>query len=117
MYTCFSPKISHSFLLQSEKKEILRRLNQNLKESPVAEAKVLMPTPGGPCATGPERHTEAGEQLSPSRDRKKWEAAELFALPVAQQTLEETCSTINGKCIFSIQKAEIEAPMLVPLLE
>lgn len=61
-----------------------------------------MPTPGGPCATGQERHMDTGEQPSPNRDRKKWEAAELFALPVPQQTLEETCSTINGRCKFSI---------------
>ncbi|XP_029684564.1 serine/threonine-protein kinase Nek1 isoform X2 [Takifugu rubripes] len=93
------PDLERATIIQSEKKEILRRLNQNLKESPVAEAEALMPTPGGPCGTGQEPHTDAGEQPSPSRDRKKWEAAELFALPVPQQTLEETCSTINASCV------------------
>lgn len=117
-FTCFRAKISHSFLLQSEKKEILRRLNQNLKEqSPVAEVESLAPAPAEPCANVQERQSDAKEQPFSNRDRKKWEAAELFVLPVAQQTLEETCSTINGRCKLSIHKVETEAPLLVPYLE
>lgn len=76
-----------------------------------------MPSPAGSCATGPERRSDAAGQPSSNRDRKKWEAAELFVLPAAQQTLEETCSTINGRCKFSIYKAGMEAPVLVPSLE
>lgn len=96
--TCFRAKISHPFLLQSEKKEILRRLNQNLKEqSPVVEVESLAPAPAEPCANAQERPSDAAEQPSSNRDRKKWEAAEPFVLPVAQQTFGETCSTINGR--------------------
>lgn len=84
---------------QSEKKEILRRLNQNLKEqSPVAEVEPLTPPPAEPCPAVQEKESESEEQPSSNRDRKKWDAAELLVLPVAQQTLEETSSTINGWC-------------------
>lgn len=91
--------VNHSLLLQSEKKEILRRLNQNLREqSPVAEVEPLTTPPAEPCTAVQEKQSDTGEQLSSNRDRKKWEAGELFVLPVAQQTLEETSSTINGWC-------------------
>lgn len=91
--------LNHSFLLQSEKKEILRRLNQNLKEqSPVAKVGPLTPPPAEPCATVQEKQSDTGEERASNRDRKKWEAGEPFVLPVAQQTLEETSSTINGWC-------------------
>lgn len=114
-FTCFRAKISPSFLFQSEKKEILRRLNQNLKEqSPAVEVESLAPAPAEPCANVQERQSDAVEQPSSNRDRKKWEAAELFVLPVAQQTFEETCSTINGRCKLSIHKVETEAPLLGP---
>lgn len=91
--------INHSFLFQNEKKEILRRLNQNLKEqSPVAEVEPLTPPPAEPSAAVQENQSDTGEQPPSNRDRKKWDAAELFVPPVAQQTLEETSSTINGWC-------------------
>lgn len=90
--------VNHSFLLQSEKKEILRRLNQNLKEqAPVAEVEPLSPPPAEPCTAFQEKQPDSGEQPLSNRDRKKWEAGELV-LPVAPQTLEETSSTINGWC-------------------
>lgn len=91
--------VNLSFLLQSEKKEILRRLNQNLKEQgPVAEVEPLTPPPAEPCPAVQEKQSDPGEQPSSNRDRKKWEAGGLFVLPVAPQTLEETSSTINGWC-------------------
>ncbi|XP_007550802.1 serine/threonine-protein kinase Nek1 isoform X5 [Poecilia formosa] len=85
---------------QSEKKQILRRLNQNLKaQSPVDETEETPSPPPPPPA--PSEPTPAppqqldGEKCRPSDgDRKKWEVAELpAALPVPQQTFGETCST------------------------
>ncbi|XP_014899432.1 serine/threonine-protein kinase Nek1 isoform X6 [Poecilia latipinna] len=85
---------------QSEKKQILRRLNQNLKaQSPVDETEETPSPPPPPPA--PSEPTPAppqqldGEKRRPSDgDRKKWEVAELpAALPVPQQTFGETCST------------------------
>lgn len=87
--------MNHSLLFQSEKKEILRRLNQNLKEQGQA-AEVGPPPIAEPHMTVQEKEPDGGEQPSSNRERKKWDAAELLVLPVAQQTLEETSSTING---------------------
>ncbi|XP_038127583.1 serine/threonine-protein kinase Nek1 isoform X3 [Cyprinodon tularosa] len=84
-------------VIQSEKKQILRRLNQNLKaRSPVDE---LEETPQAPSE--PSLEQSEAEKLPPSDgDRKKWEVAELPLLPVPQQTLGETCST-SGTTIGS----------------
>ncbi|XP_014863381.1 PREDICTED: serine/threonine-protein kinase Nek1 isoform X6 [Poecilia mexicana] len=83
---------------QSEKKQILRRLNQNLKaQSPVDETEETPspppPAPSEPTPAPPQQLD--GEKCRPSDgDRKKWEVAELpAALPVPQQTFGETCST------------------------
>lgn len=79
---------------QSEKKQILRRLNQNLKaRSPVDEMEETPPAPSEPSLEQSE-----AEKLPPSDgDRKKWEVAELPLLPVPQQTLGETCSTSGSE--------------------
>ncbi|XP_075943416.1 serine/threonine-protein kinase Nek1 isoform X2 [Anarhichas minor] len=76
-------------VIQSEKKQILRRLNQNLKaQSPVEDAEESLPGPA------PQQNQSDSETRPPSNgDRKKWEAAELPVLPVAQLTLEETCTS------------------------
>ncbi|KAM4548251.1 serine/threonine-protein kinase Nek1 isoform 2-T2 [Odontesthes bonariensis] len=85
--------------IQSEKKQILRRLNQNLKaQSPMEEVEEVeesSPAPAEPSPAPREKRPD-GEKLPPSNgDRKKWEAAELPVLPVAQQTLGETCAIIS----------------------
>ncbi|XP_072246110.1 serine/threonine-protein kinase Nek1 isoform X2 [Leuresthes tenuis] len=83
-------------VIQSEKKQILRRLNQNLKaQSPVEEMEESSPAPAEPSPAPQEKQSD-GEKRPPSNgDRKKWEAAELPVLPVAQQTLGETCATTS----------------------
>uniref|UniRef100_A0A3Q2PGE4 non-specific serine/threonine protein kinase n=1 Tax=Fundulus heteroclitus TaxID=8078 RepID=A0A3Q2PGE4_FUNHE len=80
--------------IQSEKKQILRRLNQNLKaKSPVEEAP---PAPSEP-APSPQQEQADTEKRPPSDgDRRKWEVAELPLLPVPQQTFGETCSTSSA---------------------
>ncbi|XP_029282121.1 LOW QUALITY PROTEIN: serine/threonine-protein kinase Nek1 [Cottoperca gobio] len=73
-------------VVQSEKKQILRRLNQNLKaQSPEEEVEGSPPAPQ-------QNQPDTEERPAADGDRKKWEAAELPVLP-AQQTLEETCIT------------------------
>ncbi|KAM6938096.1 serine/threonine-protein kinase Nek1 isoform 2-T2 [Lycodopsis pacificus] len=76
-------------VIQSEKKQILHRLNQNLKaRSPVEDAAESLPGPA------PQQNQSDSETRPPSNgDRKKWDAAELPVLPVAQLTLEETCTS------------------------
>lgn len=92
------PKIKLFFLLQSEKKQILRRLNQNLKaQSPVEEVEESRSPPAEPSPAPQQNQSDTEKRPSSNGDRKKWDAAELPVLPVAQQTLEETCATASGK--------------------
>ncbi|XP_022055195.1 serine/threonine-protein kinase Nek1 isoform X2 [Acanthochromis polyacanthus] len=88
------PEPETSSVIQSEKKKILCRLNQNLKaQTPVEEVEESLPAPADPSPV--PQQTQSGTEKRPSSngDRKKWEAAELPVLLVAQQTLEGTCAT------------------------
>uniref|UniRef100_A0A8C8FAM4 non-specific serine/threonine protein kinase n=1 Tax=Oncorhynchus tshawytscha TaxID=74940 RepID=A0A8C8FAM4_ONCTS len=80
----------------NEKKEILRRLNQNLKaQSPEEEVSA---TPSEElCPTPQQSQPIAEERPSSGGDRKKWEAVAPSILSVAQQTLEETCIRTTGE--------------------
>ncbi|XP_077389543.1 serine/threonine-protein kinase Nek1 isoform X2 [Festucalex cinctus] len=82
-------------VIQNEKKQILNRLNQNLKsQSPVDE--VVESTP-----TAPKEENPSSKQKLPDTDnlpcieeRKKWDPAELPVLPTSQPTLE-FCATAS----------------------
>ncbi|KAM9496392.1 serine/threonine-protein kinase Nek1 isoform 3-T4 [Clarias gariepinus] len=81
---------------QSERKEILRRLNDNLKAHPSKEedeqetASVSEPGPiPQPCQPVPDERPQTGG------DRRKWETGAPPVLSVAQYTLEDTCSTLT----------------------
>uniref|UniRef100_A0A4W6E4W1 non-specific serine/threonine protein kinase n=1 Tax=Lates calcarifer TaxID=8187 RepID=A0A4W6E4W1_LATCA len=81
-------------VLMSEKKQILRRLNQNLKaQSSVEEAEESPPPPAEPSPAPQQNQSDTEKCPSSNGDRKKWDAAELPVLPVVQQTLGETCAT------------------------
>lgn len=81
-----------SYLYQSEKKQILRRLNENLKAQSPVEEDLLPPTEEPSCT--PQEDLSVTDKRPASRgDRKKWEVEEPSVLSVAQQTLEETCVT------------------------
>ncbi|XP_037626465.1 serine/threonine-protein kinase Nek1 isoform X2 [Sebastes umbrosus] len=83
-----------AMVIQSEKKQILRRLNQNLKaQSPVEEQEESLPPPAEPSPSLQQNQSDTEKRPPSNGDRKKWDAAELPVLPVAQQTLEETCTT------------------------
>ncbi|KAM4575305.1 serine/threonine-protein kinase Nek1 isoform 2-T2 [Fundulus diaphanus] len=78
--------------IQSEKKQILRRLNLKA-QSPVEETPPAPPEP----APSPQQEQADTEKRPPSDgDRRKWEVAELPLLPVPQQTFGETCSTSSA---------------------
>ncbi len=97
-------------MLQTEKKQILRRLNQNLKaQSPVEEVEELPPPPAEPCPAPQQIQSDTENRPSSNGDRKKWDAAELPVLPVAQQTLEETCATTASKS--SPRRTKLSSPM------
>lgn len=88
-------------MYQCEKKQILRRLNQNLKaQSPVEEVEES-PPPAAESSPAPQQNQCDTEKCpSSNKDWKKWDAAELPVLPVAQQTLEETCVTATSELMF-----------------
>ncbi|XP_047231160.1 serine/threonine-protein kinase Nek1 isoform X1 [Girardinichthys multiradiatus] len=79
---------------QSEKKQILRRLNQNMKaQSPVDELEETPPAPSEPSPSPQQEPLNTEKRPLSDGDRKKWEVAEIPLLPVPQQTFGETCST------------------------
>ncbi|XP_041695076.1 serine/threonine-protein kinase Nek1 isoform X3 [Coregonus clupeaformis] len=87
-------------VIKSEKKEILRRLNQNLKaQSPEEEVSATPPEGLYPNPRQSQPITE--ERPSSGGDRKKWEAGAPSILSVAQQTLEETCIRTTGSQALS----------------
>ncbi|XP_056235186.1 serine/threonine-protein kinase Nek1 isoform X5 [Seriola aureovittata] len=90
------PEPETATVIQSEKKQILRRLNQNLKaQSPVEETEEPHPPLAEPSPVPQQSRADAENRPSSNGDRKKWDAAELPVLPVAQQTLGETCATTS----------------------
>ncbi|KAG9282462.1 serine/threonine-protein kinase Nek1 isoform X2 [Astyanax mexicanus] len=81
--------------VQSERKEILRRLNQNLKVQTPAEANEGKVMPPDVPETTPQTSQSVAEERPQTRgDRRKWDAGEPPILSVAQLTLEDTCSTM-----------------------
>ncbi|XP_034565573.1 serine/threonine-protein kinase Nek1 [Notolabrus celidotus] len=91
------PEKEPASAMQSEKKQILRRLNQNLKtQSPVEEVeeKETPPQPADPSPAPQQNQPDTEKRPSSKEDRKKWDAAELPVIAVAQQTME-TCITTS----------------------
>ncbi|TSL47578.1 Serine/threonine-protein kinase Nek1 [Bagarius yarrelli] len=81
--------------VQSEKKEILHRLNQNLKADPSKEVNEQERTPNGEPGSAPQPcQPVADERPQTGGDRRRWEAGDPPVLSVAQYTLEDTCSTM-----------------------
>lgn len=90
-------------LQQKEKKQILRRLNLNLRgQSSAEELEELLPPAAEPSTASQTNQPETENAPSSNGDRKKWEAAELPLLAVAQQTLEETCGTTTRTLSFTM---------------
>ncbi|XP_071395125.1 serine/threonine-protein kinase Nek1 [Centroberyx affinis] len=82
-----------AMVIQSEKKQILRRLNQNLKAQSPVEEDSAPPPEDSSLPPAQQNQSVAEKRPASGGDRKKWEAAEPPVLSVAQQTLEETCIT------------------------
>ncbi|XP_026884190.2 serine/threonine-protein kinase Nek1 isoform X2 [Electrophorus electricus] len=80
--------------VQSERKEILRRLNQNLKTQISEAENVGEATPTSVPQPAPQTSLPVMEERPPSgADRRRWEAGAQPILPVTQQTLVDTCSS------------------------
>ncbi|XP_037554272.1 serine/threonine-protein kinase Nek1 [Nematolebias whitei] len=80
-------------VIQSEKKQILRRLNQNLKsQSPADEVEGSL-APAEPNPASQQNQSEADKCPSSIGDGKKWGAAQLHVLPASDQTFGEIDAT------------------------
>ncbi|XP_029905884.1 serine/threonine-protein kinase Nek1 isoform X2 [Myripristis murdjan] len=107
-------------VMQSEKRQILRRLNQNLKAQGPAEESAPPPEDSG---LPPKQNQPATEEGPASLgDRKKWEAAEPPVLSVAQKTLEESCRTTVDTLISPMsggdrKKWEAGAPLVLSVAQ
>nr|XP_020459159.1 serine/threonine-protein kinase Nek1 isoform X2 [Monopterus albus] len=84
--------LSQPEAVQSEKKQILHRLNQNLKVQAPVEEFEESPLPSAEPSPAPQQNQSDTQKRPSNGDRKKWDAAELPVLAVAQQTLGETCA-------------------------
>ncbi|XP_034036437.1 LOW QUALITY PROTEIN: serine/threonine-protein kinase Nek1 [Thalassophryne amazonica] len=90
------PESEVSAVIQSEKKQILYRVNQNLKAQSSLEETLeedVLPPPTEPSSAPQHIHPVTEERPPSNGDRKKWDRSQLPVLAVAQQTLEDTCST------------------------
>ncbi|XP_051875709.1 serine/threonine-protein kinase Nek1 isoform X2 [Pristis pectinata] len=86
-------KRSSTTTIQKEKQEILRRLNQNIKAQGNHDSNAVLQGEGAVTSTGEQ--LEDGPHLA--GERKKWEAEPPPMIPLAQLTLEETCSGIKDE--------------------
>ncbi|XP_078417108.1 serine/threonine-protein kinase Nek1 isoform X9 [Cetorhinus maximus] len=86
-------------IMQKEKQEILRRLNQHFKSQENHDSDTVSHQASAEMAKKnhpqPEEQLEGGPHFA--GERKKWEAEPPPVIPLAQLTLEETCSGIKAQ--------------------
>ncbi|XP_016311677.1 serine/threonine-protein kinase Nek1-like isoform X3 [Sinocyclocheilus anshuiensis] len=94
--------------VQSDKKEILRRLNQKVQSTEEDAVKDPTPCSSAPCPTPQQIQPSITEERPPTAgDRRKWEAVAPPILSVAEQTLEETSTTL---AVSHLASPETNAP-------
>ncbi|KAL1022567.1 hypothetical protein UPYG_G00029360 [Umbra pygmaea] len=89
--------------IQIEKKEILRRLNENLKAQSPEEERPGTP-PEGQCPAPQPSQPITEQRPSSAGDRKKWEAGSPAVIALAQQTLEESCIRTTDSQALSLNE-------------
>uniref|UniRef100_A0A8D0HUT4 non-specific serine/threonine protein kinase n=1 Tax=Sphenodon punctatus TaxID=8508 RepID=A0A8D0HUT4_SPHPU len=86
------------------KREILRRLNQNLKaQEDVREQK----DPKDACKSS---ETKESKEQQEEKYRKKWEAGAELVVPLAQLTMEESFSETQGQTAGEVIKLDVGEP-------
>ncbi|XP_025023460.1 serine/threonine-protein kinase Nek1 isoform X3 [Python bivittatus] len=90
------------------KREILRRLNQNLKAQEDVKEK-REPEDFSEIPVADENHHHQEEICPISADRKKWETAQLV-VPLAQLTMEESLSRTEAQTFGEVIKLEVAEP-------
>ncbi|XP_061593926.1 serine/threonine-protein kinase Nek1 isoform X2 [Cololabis saira] len=104
-------------VIQSEKKQILHRLNQNLKAQTPEEVAETPPIPSKP-SPAPQQTQSDAEKCPSNGDQKKWDAAEPSAIPEAQQTLDETSSPEDRPPSGGDRKKwEAGIPLILPMAQ
>ncbi|KTF71672.1 hypothetical protein cypCar_00026843, partial [Cyprinus carpio] len=94
--------------VQSDKKEILHRLNQKVQTTKEDAVKDATPCSIAPSPTPQQIQPSITEEGPPAAgDRRKWEAVAPPILSVAEQTLEETCATL---AVSQVVSPETDAP-------
>uniref|UniRef100_A0A7N6B9F8 non-specific serine/threonine protein kinase n=1 Tax=Anabas testudineus TaxID=64144 RepID=A0A7N6B9F8_ANATE len=104
-YWCIS--LSSGLIVSiSEKKQILHRLNLNLKGQSPSEESEELPTATAEQSPASQQNQPDSEKCPPlNGDRKKWEAAELPVLAVGQEMLAEPSVTTTGELnLYTILK-------------
>ncbi|XP_067885372.1 serine/threonine-protein kinase Nek1 isoform X2 [Heterodontus francisci] len=86
-------------IIQKEKQEILRRLNEHFKTQENHDSDIVSHEDS--VEASKNNHSQPEEQLEGvhhlAGERKKWEAEPPPVIPLAQLTLEETCSGIKAQ--------------------
>ncbi|XP_077076831.1 serine/threonine-protein kinase Nek1 isoform X2 [Siphateles boraxobius] len=94
--------------VQSDKKEILRRLNQKVQTTEGDAEKDPTPCSSATCPTPqPIQPSDTEERPPTAGDRRKWEAVAPPLLSVAEQTLEETCASL---AVSQVASPEMNSP-------
>ncbi|KTF89539.1 hypothetical protein cypCar_00014239, partial [Cyprinus carpio] len=94
--------------LDSDKKEILRQLNQKVQSTEEDAVKDPTPCSSASCPTPQQIQPSITEERPPTAgDRRKWEAVAPPILSVAEQTLEETSATL---AVSHLASPEMNAP-------
>ncbi|XP_053111348.1 serine/threonine-protein kinase Nek1 isoform X2 [Hemicordylus capensis] len=88
------------------KRDILRRLNQNLKTQEEVNEKNESTSPCETIVT--DENNQQGEKCPILSDRKKWEAGAQLVVPLAQLTMEESLSGIEAQTIGDVIKLDVE---------
>uniref|UniRef100_A0A8C3S1Q0 non-specific serine/threonine protein kinase n=1 Tax=Chelydra serpentina TaxID=8475 RepID=A0A8C3S1Q0_CHESE len=95
---------------KSNKREILRRLNQNLKTQEDVKG-VKEPKDACETAVAEESEEEEEEEYPLLVDRKKWEAAAAeLVVPLAQLTMEESFSGTERQTVGEVIKLDVGEP-------
>ncbi|XP_053501405.1 serine/threonine-protein kinase Nek1 isoform X4 [Ictalurus furcatus] len=94
--------------VQSDRKEILRRLNHNLRAYPSKEEGEQEMTPLSEPGPAPQPcQPVTDERPQSGGDRRRWETGAPPVLSVAQCTLEDTCSTMAGSQTASSEASPV----------
>ncbi|KAJ7326817.1 hypothetical protein JRQ81_016576 [Phrynocephalus forsythii] len=91
------------------KREILRRLNQNLKAQEDGKEK-NEPKGVGEKVAADENNQDQGEECPVSADRKKWEAGTQLVVPLAELTMEESLLATEAHTVGEVIMGDVAEP-------